>query len=387
MSSVFPLTYRVSTATRVTWVALGVIAVVGGGAGMTFSLLSGAGILAFLLIGGFCLVFVLMGVWLIVGTIRSKVVLHEEAIEVHGAVLMRRLDRAGILGRRNVSTNGHCTIQLLPRPPGKKKFELLPSLKTDAAFDNWLVRIPDLDAKEAQASEAAVLADPNFGMTPTERLARLGRGKRVAQWMTWATLVAGLWGIVYPHPYGIVLTVVAALPWIVLAIVVYSRGLYRLDGMPNEVNPQFAHAFLFPGMALMVRGVFDVSVLDWQKALLLALLGGVVIAFVVRSLVPHIRKLPWSAPSIGALMSCYAYGAIVLANVHLDTSEPTVFQTTVVDKRVTSGKFGSYKLKLDAWGERTELKKYPLRTRYITRWPKERSLRVSHAGRIGDWMV
>jgi hypothetical protein len=57
MSSIFPLTYRVSTATRVTWVALGVIAVVGGGAGIVFSLLSGAGILAFLLMGGFRLVF------------------------------------------------------------------------------------------------------------------------------------------------------------------------------------------------------------------------------------------------------------------------------------------------------------------------------------------
>ncbi|WP_431241318.1 hypothetical protein ACQ9BO_14575 [Flavobacterium sp. P21] len=51
---------------------------------------------------------------------------------------------------------------------------------------------------------------------------------------------------------------------------------------------------------------------------------------------------------------CYAYGTFITINCLYDHSEPKVFKTSVLDKRISTGKTTTYYLQLGPWGPRKE---------------------------------
>ena len=357
MSTEFPRIYRLGAAWRTTLIAIGALFIAVSVAGVLFIILQshGGSSLALVIVCGVGVAFVSMGLYLVACAIRTKVVLQAAGIEVHGLLSVWQLDRADISGRRLIEAgNGPKVLVLQPKTPGRKKLKLPPYLKNDAVFDEWLGGIPDLDAAEARDSEAAILANPELGMTPHERRARLALGRRVASGFRWITIAAVVWGVFYPRPYRAALVSLAVLPWIAIALVVQSRGLYRLDVKRNEANPDLSTTLLLPGFILMLRAILDVSVLDWQKAVLLALVGGVAILFLTASLVQEVREQLSRKVAFGALMCVYAYGVLVLANVELDTSKESVYDVRVAGMHVIRGKSTSYELKVEAWGPRTE---------------------------------
>src|SRR6185437_4700146 len=96
--------------------------------------------------------------------------------------------------------------------------------------------------------------------------------------------VVGLWGFVYPRPYGLAIGALFVLPWVALEIVHRSRGLFRLDAPKKDVHPNVAFAFFVPTMILMLRGVLDFNALSWWRLLAYgALLAAVLCANVMRA--------------------------------------------------------------------------------------------------------
>jgi hypothetical protein len=356
MSSEFPRVYRISTSWRVAWIV------------MSVALVAICLFLAWFIVrqnhdapnvtlvtgGGLCVVFLLMGVYLIAAGVRTKIVLTAGSIALHGALLVRQLARADIAGRRLIKQgNGYNVLHLVPKDSRGKRLQLSYYLQTDAVLNEWIGGIPDLDAAEAKKSEAALLANTDLGVTPNERRARLARGRTVAQWFRWATLAIALWGWFYPRPYDLMLVTLALLPWVAIAMVVLSHGLYRFNSNRNEVNPELATTLLLPGLVLLLRAIIDASVIDWEKAVLFAVIAGASILLVTVLLVTELREQLGAKVVVGLFMCAYAYGVIVLANVQLDTSEATRFGVQVMEKHVVEGEGAGHRLTLSAWGPHT----------------------------------
>src|SRR5262249_25519099 len=149
----------------------------------------------------------LFGGYLLLAGLRARVVLTADAIESYGALMVRRLARADIKGRRLLQLQyGQTAVELVPRDPGTRSLKLSRSgMRTDAALDAWLSSIPDLDVREAEAARAEIASDPELGQTPAERLASLQRAKKLANTFNGLTWAVVIWGFFYPQPYAVAL--------------------------------------------------------------------------------------------------------------------------------------------------------------------------------------
>lgn len=355
----YPRTYRMALWVYLVMVPVG-LAICAAGIWLAFLLTrqqqtspaAVAGVVALVaVVGGF-------GAWLIASALRSKVVLSEDAIEVYGAVRVRRLARAEIAGRRLLSAQYGQKMLLLeakdPRTPALK-LSSYSSLRTDADWDAWMASLPDLDAQEVQALEAEVAANPELGSTPEERIGRLAAARRLAQWTNYVTYAIAAWGYLYPRPYGAAMLALAVLPWAALVLIAKSAGLLRADSRRGDPRPSLAIALIVPGIVLMVRALSDVGVLDLERTLIFAAVTAFVLGWAALMCDAAVRARPWNALLLMLFGCAYGYGTVVLANSQLDFAPGDVYHVQVLGRHVSRGsRSTTYYLRLDRWGPRTE---------------------------------
>ena len=301
-----------------------------------------------------CGAFLLLGAYIVASALRTRVVLHADAIELHGAFTMQRMAREDIAGRRLLPMqHGPPVIKLFPRFTQVRAQTLTQYLKTDAAFDAWFAGIPDIDAEERQAALEALLEDPELTGSKEEKLAELERARRIARWITSATFVVCGWVIFYPRPYDLAIACAVIMPWI--AVITAARGgpLYRVNTSPHDVGADLSAAVMLPGFALALRALFDGQVFDWEKLLMATIVATAICVFLMVWLLRELRADTGTIGIVGLIMMAYGYGVVGLANTRLDDGEPTTYPARVLGAHVSSGRSSSHYLELGPWGPRT----------------------------------
>jgi hypothetical protein len=295
------------------------------------------------------------GAWMLAVMLRSKVVLTEDAVEVHGLVRVRRMARADIAGRRLLSMQyGQKVLLLCAKDPRVRDLKIASSMRTDAVWDAWVRALPDLDAQEAQALEAEVAGNAELGQTPHERLARLGAAKKLAKALNFTTYAVAGWVYFYPRPYGLAVLAMGVLPWIAIAMVAKSAGLFRIDSRRGDPRPTLAIPLMIPGLVLLMRAVLDVGVLDIARALIYAAVAAALLTWAALMSDSAARERPWSAWPLLLLGGAWGYGAVVLGDRLLDSAPGENFRVAVLAHHVSRGRNTSYHLQLDRWGPRSE---------------------------------
>jgi len=295
------------------------------------------------------------GAWMLAAMLRSKVVLTEDAVEVHGLVRVRRMARADIAGRRLLSLQyGQKVLLLCAKDPRVRDLRIASSMRTDAVWDAWVRALPDLDAQEAQALEAQVAGNAELGQTPQDRLAHLGAAKKLANALNLTTYAVAAWGYFYPRPYGLAVLALAVLPWIAIAVVAKSAGLCRIDSRRGDPRPTLAIPVIIPGLVLLMRAVLDVGVLDIARALIYAAVAAALLTWAALMSDSAARERPWSALLLLLLGGAWGYGAVVLGDCLLDSAPGENFRVAVLAHHVSRGRNTSYHLQLDRWGPRSE---------------------------------
>ena len=350
MNQDFPRVYRLRRGLRNTFVVLGALFAVGGLVGAFFApqlseFPAGQAVMAVI-----CLGFAVMGVGTVLQMLRTRVVLHSDSIELHGAFSGRTLLRQDIGGRRRgPGGHGPAVVCLIPNTTRAKRMVMPQYLEWDSAWDEYFASIPDVNAEEAQASLQTLLDDSELPGSRDEKIAALEQARRIATGLHIVAVASLFWLWLYPRPYDVAFLVVAIIPWVAVVIASLKPSLYRLNPSRNDVGANLSAAVLVPGCALTLRAVFDSQVLDWEKLLVTILVVTLVCTWVILWLV---RELRGSAVTTGVLMLAYGYGVVALANVRLDHGEPEVFEAPVLGAHISSGKSTSYYLKLGPWGPR-----------------------------------
>jgi hypothetical protein len=223
---------------------------------------------------------------------------------------------------------------------------------TDSTWQAWFAAIPDVDAEAAKAFEAAIDANAELGTTPAERQEKLSKARSLARLATWANIGLIVWAYIYPHPYELVLFVLAALPWVAVWIMARSPGLYVLNAPRGSGRPDLTILLISPGFLLMLRAVQDVQVLDWQRLLLLAVLVAMALMASLVWAIPSARQRLGMVALTLALLMAYGYGVTALGNAVLDQTTGSTYPTTVYSKHVTSGRNRTPTMQLGPWGPR-----------------------------------
>jgi hypothetical protein len=298
-----------------------------------------------------------VGCYVVAYTLRYRVILTADSIELHGAMTQRRLRRADIQGRRVLRTNNAPpTIILAPKDKNSKALKLSQVMPTDDDFRDWLASVPDLDAADMQHYENEVAANLDYGMTPADRIALLGRARTVAKIVSGASFGLSIWVWIYPHPYELAIATVALVPLIALGLIHQSKGLYSFNQKARSGKPDISAAIFMPSLVLGMRAFIDIHIVDWHQGLTWAAAGGTALVLMTAAVVEPVRRRPASMLALCLFWIPYAYGAMMESDELFDRSAQQQFRVEVLNKHVTHGKTTLWELGLAPWGPRIEAK-------------------------------
>lgn len=350
MAGSYPRIYRASGGWRVGLIACGLLLLIGGVAGAWYLATEPLrNPQARFWLVGLCAMFGLLGGYCLLSTLRSRVLLYPDRIEVVELTRTTALPRQEIRGWRSIPTSPP-GFMLVPRDSSRKALKVAQVFRLDAEFTEWLYTLPSLDREDARTSKAEIRQNIHLGATPGDRIKTLAKGRRKAAILSALTAVLGLWGFVYPAPYVLVISLLAALPWIALELVRRSAGLFRVDAGRNDVHPTVAVAFIVPPMVLLLRAATDFNVVQSLSTVAVTLGIGGCLLFAMFVADRSQRGKVGSGVALGLFCLAYGYGATIEANVLLDRSSPTTYEVVVIDKHVSRGKTTSYNLELGPWG-------------------------------------
>jgi hypothetical protein len=213
--------------------------------------------------------------------------------------------------------------------------------------------------------------------------------RRSVDYATYCTYAAVAWGVLYPHPYGLAMLVLGAIPVVVIALAVRRRDAYTLDSRGGDRRHNLSAALILPGLVLAYRAASDQEVLDWQPTMWWTAIITIAFAVVVYWVAPELRARKFTLALFVLILAAYGYGAPAMVNMAMDASSPQVFATRVLGKHSTSGRSRTYYLDLAPWGPRTEHGDVTVRGGFYTRAAEGRTVCVYlFAGALGArWFV
>lgn len=348
----YPRVYRAAGFWRITLYLCSIVSAAGGAAGLVYSAVGQFHELADRILWAcLCFAFVALGAYVILWLLRSEIVLYADRIDSRGVFSTETFPRGEISGRRVLPTSPPTLVLQCKQGRSFKTSLVFP---IDDTFSDWFDSIPSLDEGEASVSEAEVQSeiekDERFGTTPSERHETLQKATKAAKALSIISVIAGVWGFIYPHPYEVLILLLALLPCIAIEVMRRSHGLFRADERKNDAHPSVASALIFPGLALCLRAVLDCDVLQSAYAIALYFLVGSIFFAAILILDPTLRSRLGILPVFFLFGMAYGYGVIVEANVLLDHSPGIPYTAIIQNKWITTNRSTTYRLNLSPWG-------------------------------------
>jgi hypothetical protein len=145
------------------------------------------------------------------------------------------------------------------------------------------------------------------------------------------------------------------LMWPLLGVVLclFSRGKIKFLVYARQYfSGSIYIGFLFPALFMLFESCDDFTVLNnghlWLPFLGISLVLMVVLYFT--GINPFDERKRLNALFVFALVLAYGYGGTRAFNCAFDTSDPQVYNTTVIRQHKETGKHTSYYLTIDQWG-------------------------------------
>lgn len=332
--------YRASGGWRMLLVGGGGLLALGGIAGTVYfgrgNEVSGPGDM--LMMVGLSAALALLGAYAVASVLHDRLVLAADYIEHRELVRTRRMRLADIDGFKVVTGDGVDILKLLPRAGAGKGMDITLTYALDDRVRRWLDALADVDARETAAALEEVGRDTLLGYSQAEREQRLEKARQVAGCLNALALGVAAWAIVYPVPYDAALLAAAALPWIAMMLAWTNPAFTLRDSSPGNVHASLFFVVLMPGLALVLRALLDVQLVDAMPVIVAAVAGGALMALLCGA---H-RKSAATFALYTALLAAYPGGALPLANSLLDRGAPQYTEVVVQSRRVTSGTATTY---------------------------------------------
>jgi hypothetical protein len=291
-------------------------------------------------------------VWTLLDTIKGRVIIDKDKIYKKSVLGTRELAFCEIRG----FTVGQNYIVIEPIEKNRKKIKISVAYGKTEEIIAWLSSgHRDLDELDHQHETQEIIENEQYGDTIAERTLQLEKARRVTKYYNWSGIAVSLWAFFYPYPYEYLLLACMIVPVIAIIIVKAYKGLIRIDGTERSAYPSVGGGFAGGVFGLFWRAMNDYNIFEYTNCWIPA---GVIAAVLVAVLIAlqkdfNFKKAYHYWFVIGFLLLSFAYGysTVVTLNCYYDRSISEVYPTTVVDKKISSGKTTSYYLYLAPWGK------------------------------------
>lgn len=221
---------------------------------------------------------------------------------------------------------------------------------------DWLKnQYPDLNVQQKKNEKKEILNNPKFGWSKEEREKTLKRASKTVTIFNWAGGITAVMAFFYPKPYSLVVTLCIVFPIIGLILFKYYKGLIQIDSRENSSYPSIFAGLFFPSMAVFIRSLFDFNIFNYSNIWTPMTVLGLLLAafFIIGNSEFKFNKAKdfFSILFLIVLMAGYSYGSIVFINCNFDESKNLHFKSSVLSKRISTGKSKTYYVELAPWGE------------------------------------
>jgi hypothetical protein len=244
-------------------------------------------------------------------------------------------------------------VHIEPLSADKKRIKVSTYLGKFDEIMTWLAeRYPDLDQVEVDKEYKEILANEELGFFDEERERKLQSAKKMVTALNWLGGLCGAWLLFYPVPYELAVLVSLLVTLIALLSTKAFSGLIRIGEKKASAYPSVFWAFFATSLALALRALLDFELLNYDR--LWPSIGILIFLLTILILVgsrefskpkEYLQLLP-----ILMVLLAYVYGGLVILNCVFDNSKPILYEATVLNKRIDSGKSTTYHLELTAWG-------------------------------------
>jgi hypothetical protein len=177
-------------------------------------------------------------------------------------------------------------------------------------------------------------------------------------WLEKLSIFLSLWLLIYPHPYEVIFSIVLLLP--ILGLIINGTGKPSISSLvsisPGKSNAEYDLAdFLeIPGWAILGRVLID---FEFESFFSILKVGSIFLLLAICLLLTTHRLIDKTDPhkwliylAVFGNIAVYSYGATYGINCVYDNSDPTVYQSRIVDKHLSRGKTTTYYFKVQPWG-------------------------------------
>lgn len=377
------MVYRLSIGSRIVFGLLSVGALAAGAYLVTIHSDPGIATLIRQLVG---LLFVVAGLGGFLAIARFRLTIDEGTLTMNGLYTSRTIDLHEIDGYREGSRKEFSLV----RKGGGRSITLPFGMeKRDEAIAWFKQRYEDVDQREHDLQEKALLEDERFGRTRKERKSRLKQANRLESYGMIAGFVLLFWAIFYPRPFGLMMWIELAAPWLGVLATARFAGMMRFSMGKRIPYPSMTILMLLPliGGLIAVPGAYKVYSFPhgaWKMLIAGGLLTTiVVVALCYKAIAGEKRKLLVSF-CILVLSAPYCWSLQLFGNCYYDRTVPVVVKVSVEGKRISSGKSRSYYLRLSPWGKYSSGKEVTVDRSFYEAVENGDSLRINwQGGRLG----
>lgn len=294
-----------------------------------------------------------VGFVLIAYVLRYKLVLDESSLEIIQPFQRRSVRLADLSGWRQARPpNRQQVLILVPRDARAPKIRIPIAFKTDATFEQWYRRLPNLDAREMEAAESELASARYLHLSPDDRTRQIKRLKDGAKAVLVSMGLLVVASALLPDSHHVMLALLIVFPWVSIALVARFQPLYRFGAMRSyRQQPDLTAALILPGIMLTLPTLEQMHTLSWQGPLSLALAGGVLLSAAAFRADPAVLRERWGAVLIAPLACIYGFGAGMQLNAVADRSPAHVYDARVSGKRIQQGSHSTREyLRLEPWG-------------------------------------
>ena len=288
-------------------------------------------------------------------TINGKVIISSDTLNIRSTFINRDLKFNEIKGFE-VEKNH---IFILPNTERKKRIKISIHISNSNELITWLgSRFPDLHQVNEAEEKAEILGNLDYGRNSEERSSQLKQAKIVAKVLNGLGGLILVWTIFRPEPYEYAIWASISLPIIAILVVVYYKGLIRIDEKKGSAYPTVFFAILMSCCGLFLRGLIDYTIFNytniWMPSIMIMIALIALVVFGTKAFKFKKAKDYFSLLSLSLFFFGFGYGSIVILNCTYDDSVPKSYTSKIIDKRISTGKMTTYYLELKAWGPQTK---------------------------------
>ncbi len=179
-------------------------------------------------------------------------------------------------------------------------------------------------------------------------------------WLEWITIGLAIWFFIYPRPYNILLGVLLAIPVIGLLL----NGLHKpsmatlveISADKNGEDKYDVADFIdVAAWVILIRVLLDFEFESFYSLIIpgtITCLIILTILFLTHKLIAKTtRNKWWIYTSLIFNVSLYSYAGTYAANCTYDYSEPTIYESEVLEKTISRGRRSTtYYVEVAPWG-------------------------------------